>query len=630
VEIRDRIRELRRVPAAELRAHPKNWRIHTPAQRKALAAMLEEVGYGAAAIAYESPQHGPGLTLIDGHLRQEQAADGTVPVLVLDVTDEEAEKLLATIDPLSAMATPDLPKLDALVGGLEFKSPTTAQIMEDVAGIYRAGFGTASGGTGQESAAAPVVRLSERFVVPPFSVLDGRAGYWQERKRAWLCLGLRSEVGRGENLLGFSDTVLTAGRGSKPGTKAGSVHNDPQFYRKKRAAERAITRGAPGLGLWKDPGTGASANDPSYFVQKQAAEAALGRELTSAEFAEHYYDPGDSFRGTSVFDPVLCELAYRWFSPPGGRVLDPFAGGSVRGIVAACLGREYVGIELREEQVRANEAQREEILSGAPPPQLATLCDPEQLTPVQALPGRRWIKRDDLFECNGSRGSKARAALAILTGAKGCTTAGSRHSPMGARVARVAEHLGIPCRVHYASSKELSPEELDAQTHGAELVKHSVNYLTALRSKAREDAKRRGWVFVELGVESAEFVDLSRKQVANCPPEAERVVIPVGTGMALAALLHGLDDYGRSELPVLGVVVGMQPEKWLKRWAPANWQSRVELVKAASPFSEPAEDRYLCGVLVDAHYEAKCLPFMREGDVLWSVALSAHEAEGGA
>lgn len=59
----------------------------------------------------------------------------------------------------------------------------------------------------------------------------------------------------------------------------------------------------------------------------------------------------------SVFDPVLCELAYRWFSPVGGRVLDPFAGGSVRGIVASTLQRDYLGIDLRPEQVEANRAQ---------------------------------------------------------------------------------------------------------------------------------------------------------------------------------------------------------------------------------------------------------------------------------
>jgi hypothetical protein len=62
-----------------------------------------------------------------------------------------------------------------------------------------------------------------------------------------------------------------------------------------------------------------------------------------------------------VFDPVLCELVYRWFCPQGGFVLDPFAGGSVRGITAAYLGRQYVGVELRANQIEANEEQAEHI-----------------------------------------------------------------------------------------------------------------------------------------------------------------------------------------------------------------------------------------------------------------------------
>lgn len=79
------------------------------------------------------------------------------------------------------------------------------------------------------------------------------------------------------------------------------------------------------------------------------------------------YDGGQSEAGqsgTSIFDPVLCELAYRWFCPPSGLVLDPFAGGSVRGIVAAKLGRHYFGVELRPEQVRANRIQAETICGG--------------------------------------------------------------------------------------------------------------------------------------------------------------------------------------------------------------------------------------------------------------------------
>jgi DNA modification methylase len=74
------------------------------------------------------------------------------------------------------------------------------------------------------------------------------------------------------------------------------------------------------------------------------------------------YDPRQSYTGTSVFDPVLCELMYRWFLPENGTILDPFAGGSVRGIVANYLGYNYTGIELRQEQVDSNREQALDIL----------------------------------------------------------------------------------------------------------------------------------------------------------------------------------------------------------------------------------------------------------------------------
>lgn len=71
--------------------------------------------------------------------------------------------------------------------------------------------------------------------------------------------------------------------------------------------------------------------------------------------------------GTSIFDPALCELVYRWFSPAGGQVVDPFAGGSVRGIVAGSLGRRYWGVDLRAEQIAANERQADDIPTAVRP-----------------------------------------------------------------------------------------------------------------------------------------------------------------------------------------------------------------------------------------------------------------------
>ena len=98
--------------------------------------------------------------------------------------------------------------------------------------------------------------------------------------------------------------------------------------------------------------------------------------------------------GTSIFDPVLCELAYRWFSPPGGVVLDPFAGGSVRGIVAAKLGRQYIGIELRPEQIAANRKQAETICKDdavQPVWMEGDACDTEKLVGT--------AKADLVFSC---------------------------------------------------------------------------------------------------------------------------------------------------------------------------------------------------------------------------------------
>ena len=114
--------------------------------------------------------------------------------------------------------------------------------------------------------------------------------------------------------------------------------------------------------------TSDSGNDPAYYFKKQAAEKKAGRELTTEEFQRDWYQGPDTYAsGTSIFDPVLCELAYSWFCPPGGIVLDPFAGGSVRGVVASRLGRQYIGVDLRPEQVEANRAQGDELCRDLPP-----------------------------------------------------------------------------------------------------------------------------------------------------------------------------------------------------------------------------------------------------------------------
>jgi hypothetical protein len=113
---RDRIKELRRVKAGELLANPKNWREHPEGQASALSGMLAEVGFVGALIARETPA---GLELLDGHLRADLAEDAEVPVLVVDVNEQEANKVLATFDPLSALAIANEQALADLLGEVE-------------------------------------------------------------------------------------------------------------------------------------------------------------------------------------------------------------------------------------------------------------------------------------------------------------------------------------------------------------------------------------------------------------------------------------------------------------------------------------------------------------------------------
>lgn len=153
--------------------------------------------------------------------------------------------------------------------------------------------------------------MDKKFTLPPFSVLDARQGKWKTRKRAWINLGIKGEVGRqpdGDSKVhGISYRRAMDGFGG--GVKA--------FYERKEALKK------------------------------------IGRELPP-ETIDGYVSSTQENTGTSVFDPVLTELCYQWFCPIGGQILDPFAGGSTRGFVAGVLGYDYTGIEVRKEQVESN------------------------------------------------------------------------------------------------------------------------------------------------------------------------------------------------------------------------------------------------------------------------------------
>ena len=130
-KIKDRIKELRRVRADELLPNPKNWRMHPREQQDALRGVLSEIGMADAVLARELADGQ--LMLVDGHLRTDVAVDAKIPVLVLDVNEEEADKLLATIDPLAEMAEMNKEALADLIGDVESTNAAVADMLENLA-----------------------------------------------------------------------------------------------------------------------------------------------------------------------------------------------------------------------------------------------------------------------------------------------------------------------------------------------------------------------------------------------------------------------------------------------------------------------------------------------------------------
>lgn len=118
--------------AKDLVPNPKNWRRHPKAQVEALRGLLTEIGYADALLVRELADGR--LMLIDGHLRAATTPEALVPVLVLDVTEAEADKLLATLDPLAAMAESDSERIKELLATVSTDSEAVQELLKRTAG----------------------------------------------------------------------------------------------------------------------------------------------------------------------------------------------------------------------------------------------------------------------------------------------------------------------------------------------------------------------------------------------------------------------------------------------------------------------------------------------------------------
>lgn len=164
--------------------------------------------------------------------------------------------------------------------------------------------GEASGATNSKPANAS---LNDRFIVPPFSILDTRKGYWQDRKKKW-----RELIG--DNGESRNDTLITS-----PEIKYKDLYQRTRQHRE----ELGIT--------FKE------------YLDKYVPDDVKEREASKVLSA-----------GVSLLDPVMAEIVCRWFGQDNCKTFDCFAGDSVFGYVSAHLGNEFVGIELRPEQAQLN------------------------------------------------------------------------------------------------------------------------------------------------------------------------------------------------------------------------------------------------------------------------------------
>ena len=247
--------------------------------------------------------------------------------------------------------------------------------------------------------------------------------------------------------------------------------------------------------------------------------------------------------------------------------------------------------------------------------------------------GRFWMKRDDLFEVAGQYGGKARTAWHIATTpnppTEGLVTAGSRQSPQVNIVAHIAKHLGLKCTIFTPKGK-WTPEIREALDCGARRVTCNPGFNTHLAFRAKRYAQRKGpsWREIPFGMETMEAVNQTMAEVQNIPREVKRIVIPLGSGMSAAGVLTGLLlewQFTKRRIPVVGVLVGADPTRRLDQYAPLFWKLEMEMVGSMKGYYKPATRTTLAGVKLDPHYEAKCIPYLMEDDLLWVVGLRSSE-----
>lgn len=254
------------------------------------------------------------------------------------------------------------------------------------------------------------------------------------------------------------------------------------------------------------------------------------------------------------------------------------------------------------------------------------------LTPVEKVNGI-YLKRDDQFEIYNVRGGKARSAYMLIRngiekGYKKFVTAGSRFSPQCEIVSYLCQGLGLKNYLFMPKGKETSVIEHINQNNLSTIFRTNAGYNNVICSYAKKYAEENNCFYIPFGMECQENIEITKHQVQNIPKEVKRIVMPVGSGMSFISVLSGLYYYKMYDKEIVGVSVGKDVTKNLKKYLPCEYfgelfnnvqKIKYTIIKSELDYEEFAPVYNIGNVELDRVYEAKCLPYIKTGDLLWIV-----------
>lgn len=253
--------------------------------------------------------------------------------------------------------------------------------------------------------------------------------------------------------------------------------------------------------------------------------------------------------------------------------------------------------------------------------------DKHTLTPIKKI-GEHFYKMENEFIIHNVCGGKVRVVnelvkKAINQGYKNFVTCGSRDSRQCQVVANICAYYNVNSHLFMPNGKETDIMKSILGIQSSTIHQTKVGYNNVLIYCSKEFSKNNNMYYIPFGLDCLDTIDINMHQVQNIPDNINRIIIPCGSGMNMISVIKGLEYYKRTNIEVVGVIVGSKPYKIFEKYLPNNLfeKSSVKWSFLESPqkYNCVAKETTIDGIELDNMYEAKCIPFLKKGDLLWIV-----------